>query len=703
MSTPPPTKSPPPNGAEETGPDAPAEKADGAAEPASHAAESATPPASKAKTTNAAAPVADKAEKTEGKAASATDEAEKTEGKATSATDEAENGDETEDGVAEAENAAPSSASEAARGPDEGAPAREGPPSPPKPRLAPSAPRGGASRVLLDPPLDASGVPTTPPRKRRRTIRLPRIRAPRAAFAVTAGLAALLAAMTRLGEPLRTAFGPISPPPLSALRTTPSGEALASSAAPTKAPENNAPAAEGGPWRIEELAHDPNVRLVRGKLGQSSLVDALEGAKVPTAQIYRTLKAFNDSKRFDRPRKSDAFAIAVERSGGRVRAFEYQASASDVWQAREDSAGKLVGTKLDLHVEQRRVARAVLVRDDLKSAVVEAGFDDDLLDALDDALDDRVALTSLHRGAALRIVAQEQTVLGKFARYVDVEAVEYLPPTRGAAPVRVYHYKDGKAAGYYDGRGRAPYQGGWRYPIKFPRVTSRFNPKRMHPVLHRPMPHNGCDFGGTSGTPVFAAARGTVDFVGNHGPSGNLVTVDHGGGTTTGYAHLSRFAPGIKPGDKVETRQLVGFVGSTGRSTGPHLHFSLKKNGTFVDPLTLKMDGERVLPPSDREPFEALRHQLDAVLDAIALPDRPRETEPEAEPPDEPAGEESDEGPNAELPAAAKPPAAAPPAAAPPAAAARPENTAASPPPPAPSPAEADPSVDSAVWRPKPE
>jgi len=243
----------------------------------------------------------------------------------------------------------------------------------------------------------------------------------------------------------------------------------------------------------------------------------------------------------------------------------------------------------------------VVVRDDLKSAVVEAGFDDDLLDALDDALDDRVALTSLHRGAALRIVAQEQTVLGKFARYVDVEAVEYVPPARGAQPVRVYHVKGGKAPGYYDGRGRAPYQGGWRYPLRFPRITSRFNPKRLHPVLRRVMPHNGCDFGASTGTPVYAASHGTVDFVGNHGPSGNLVVVDHGGGVQTGYAHLSRFAPGIKPGDKVEGRQLVGYVGSTGNAspTAPHLHFAIARSadvkrwsrGKPIDPLPVLVGG----------------------------------------------------------------------------------------------------------------
>jgi Peptidase family M23 len=156
-------------------------------------------------------------------------------------------------------------------------------------------------------------------------------------------------------------------------------------------------------------------------------------------------------------------------------------------------------------------------------------------------------------------------------------------------------------------------------------VTSRFNPKRMHPILHKLMPHQGTDFGADTGTPVYSAFRGVVSFVGPHGATGNWVGINHPNGVETGYAHLSRFAPGLKVGDKVGTHQLIGYVGSTGRSTGPHLHFSARKNGVFFDAETLQLDGERPVPVVDRQAFLAAKADLDRRLDAIPLPEPPPE------------------------------------------------------------------------------
>jgi hypothetical protein len=154
--------------------------------------------------------------------------------------------------------------------------------------------------------------------------------------------------------------------------------------------------------------------------------------------------------------------------------------------------------------------------------------------------------------------------------------------------------------------------------------------KRLHPVLKRVMPHTGIDFGAPTGTPVGASSFGTVSFIGYSGPSGNLVKVEHPGGVETGYAHLSRFAEGLKVGDRVRRLQLVGYVGSTGRSTGPHLHFTASRNKQFFDPINLKLDAMRVVSKDAREAFARVKSTYDALLDSVVLPDPlpPVPTEP---------------------------------------------------------------------------
>jgi murein DD-endopeptidase MepM/ murein hydrolase activator NlpD len=143
---------------------------------------------------------------------------------------------------------------------------------------------------------------------------------------------------------------------------------------------------------------------------------------------------------------------------------------------------------------------------------------------------------------------------------------------------------------------------------------------------------------------VFASGAGTVHSAGDGGPCGNMVQIVHTNGLTTAYCHLSRFAAGLHAGQRVEARQLVGYVGQTGRATGPHLHFAVKRGSAFLDPMVLKMDGVRTLPPSDREAFAKKRADLDAALEAITLPSA--EGLPEAdlddtdESKDEPSGEE---------------------------------------------------------------
>lgn len=402
-----------------------------------------------------------------------------------------------------------------------------------------------------------------------------------------------------------------------------------------------------GPWRVNQLANSPDIKLVEGIMERRPLVDALRDAGLAPNQIYRLLGVLTPLHKFDRPRRRDMFVIAMDPASHRVRAFEYQAGPTEIYQARENQEGVLSAEKLDLHVEKKRLATAVVIGNDLAASLQAGGLDPSLIDLLDDALEGRAQISHLHAGTRLRIVADYETALGVFARFIDAPAVEYVPTDPDAPSLRVYHYRGGrtgKEEGYFDAKGHQPYKGGFRRPIPFGRISSGFNMHRLHPILHVFMPHNGVDFAADAGTPVFAACHGNIESVGDSGPSGNLVTIRHADGITTGYAHLSRFAPRLVQGQSVETRQLVGYVGSTGRSTGAHLHFSAKRNGIFIDPLSLKLDGDRVLPRVERAHLDEERAPLDKILDGIPLPSAPPDTSPR------PANEGEDLEPDDEQP-----------------------------------------------------
>ena len=383
-------------------------------------------------------------------------------------------------------------------------------------------------------------------------------------------------------------------------------------------------------WRVARLAQDKSLELIESSVGKRPLVVALGESGIARNDAQRIFNAFRGVRNFNRAQPTHTFVVARKKGkGGHLVAFEYLESPSQVWQARENDLGVLEAKKLELAIEEHRVTAGFAVEGDLRESVKKAGFDPALLESLDDALDGHAELAEVHPGARLRVIATEERLDGVFTRYTDINAVEYFPaPTSsksGAAeanaPIRVYHYMgDRRARGYFDASGKRPYRGGWRAPLPGARISSRFNPRRKHPVLHIISPHNGVDFAAPSGTPVYASADGIVKHAGDGGPCGNMVQIEHKNGLITAYCHLSRFAAGLHVGESVEARQLVGYVGQTGRATGPHLHFAVKRKGAFIDPLSLKLDGILVLPSFARAEFDEDRKRLDAELDGIALP-----------------------------------------------------------------------------------
>ncbi len=158
-------------------------------------------------------------------------------------------------------------------------------------------------------------------------------------------------------------------------------------------------------------------------------------------------------------------------------------------------------------------------------------------------------------------------------------------------------------------------------PLKFTRISSGFSYSRLHPVHKVRRPHTGVDYAAPTGTPVRAVADGVVTFRGWGGGGGNTIKIKHAGNLTTGYLHLSRFAKGIAVGSRVTQGQLIGYVGSTGTSTGPHLDYRIWKNGTPINPLKVPQEPTEPISAANREAFEFVRDRIIAELEGEVKPE----------------------------------------------------------------------------------
>ena len=177
-----------------------------------------------------------------------------------------------------------------------------------------------------------------------------------------------------------------------------------------------------------------------------------------------------------------------------------------------------------------------------------------------------------------------------------------------------YAQQEGKLR-YWEANGESLRKQFLKAPLKYTRISSKFSKSRFHPVHKVYRPHHGVDYAAPSGTPVHSVADGTVIFAGwDRGGGGNTLKIKHAGNLETGYLHLKGFAKGIRVGTRVSQGQLIGYVGSTGSSTGPHLDYRIKKTGTPIDPLKMPQEPAEPIAAAHKERFEAIRDRVVAEL-----------------------------------------------------------------------------------------
>jgi len=206
---------------------------------------------------------------------------------------------------------------------------------------------------------------------------------------------------------------------------------------------------------------------------------------------------------------------------------------------------------------------------------------------------------------------------GEFLRIGRVLAASY----EGARVRTAGYWVEDEAGigGYYDERGEPLRKAFLKSPLNYRRISSGFSTSRRHPVTRRVVPHHGVDFAAATGTPVVATATGRVISAGWDGPLGQAVRIKHGSSFVTVYGHLSGFARGVRPGTEVQQNQVIGYVGSTGRATGPHLHYTLIKGGRAINPLTFKNPPADPLPANQLPWLAGVQRRWTPVMAAIEI------------------------------------------------------------------------------------
>lgn len=266
---------------------------------------------------------------------------------------------------------------------------------------------------------------------------------------------------------------------------------------------------------------------------------------------------------------------------------------------------------------QTRTARATGdIRSSLFEAAARAGVSDSTIMKLAAIFASQIDFVlDLRDGDRFAVVFEEMWHDGDKLDEGDVLAAEFVSQGKTYRAVR-YQAADGRVS-YYTPEGRSLRKAFVRAPLAFTRVSSGFNPRRMHPILNKMRGHTGVDYAAPSGTPVRAPGDGKVSFAGRKGGYGNAIILEHGNGVTTLYGHLSRFAQATAVGRRVQQGDVIGFVGATGLATGPHLHYEYRVNGKYMNPRTVKLpEGSTAIDARERPRFAQAVAPLIERLDA---------------------------------------------------------------------------------------
>ncbi len=385
---------------------------------------------------------------------------------------------------------------------------------------------------------------------------------------------------------------------------------------PHTAPKENAPV-------VGPLYAVPLERVETHVLGSGeTLSQLLERGSIVGREFADMLMALRE---YQSPRRlSPGTEVTIRRwlSSGEPRAIDIRINADSTVRLARSELGwsgtvRLTPVELDTVfaagvIEQGRTLYEAIVRDE--TANLPPAERIQLVSELAQIYETKLDFTrEIQAGDTYRLVYERERRPDGTARRRRILIAEV--ENRGLSFPAVFFDDGGLTTGYFDLEGESVESGFSRYPIRFPRITSNFNPRRYHPVLGRYRAHLGTDYGAAHGEPVRATADGIVIVQGRNGGYGNMVELRHANGYTTRYAHLSRFAKGQGRGTRVLKGQTIGYVGATGLATAAHLHYELREHGRAIDARKAKLPDGAPVPKEHLSAYATLVQERSSLLD----------------------------------------------------------------------------------------
>jgi len=347
------------------------------------------------------------------------------------------------------------------------------------------------------------------------------------------------------------------------------------------------------------------------------LGDILQEYNVPAKLIHQVSQL--SRKIFD-PRKitpnSKYTLICNQDSITKARAFVYEPNAIDYIVFRfEDSLSVDVGQREVTTLEK---SVSGVIYSSLSETMEKLGMPADLTNRFVDIFGWQVDFQRLQAGDKFKLIYEEQAVEGVT---IGVSKINGIYFEHFGHPYYAFPFDQGDGVDYFDEGGKSLRKALLKYPIEFTRISSRYNKNRFHPVQKRWKAHLGTDFAAPTGTPIRAVGDGIVLEARYKSNNGNYVKIRHNSTYTTQYLHMSRIASGVRAGDRVRQGQTIGYVGSTGLATGPHLCYRFWKNGVQVDALRVDLPASQPVKDDFVASFETVKEDLIQKLNIIPFPE----------------------------------------------------------------------------------